>query len=261
MRKKNTPIAFGFAIAVLLGCSAPSNNTTEGEATVLVFSKTEGFRHESIEPGIEAIRKLGEQHNFQVEATEDASVFNEEKLKSFLVIIYLNTTQDVLNPNQQVQMERFIQAGGGFVGVHAAADTEYDWPWYGKMVGAYFDGHPSDPNVRKATLRVLDTNHAATDPLPKDWVRADEWYNYKSINEANNVLINLDESTYEGGTNGESHPISWYKEYDGGRMFFTGLGHTEESYSEPLFLQHLMGGIRYAMGAGTPVDYSQAYAE
>ncbi|MGB3586459.1 MAG: ThuA domain-containing protein [Tunicatimonas sp.] len=260
MNRKNIFIAFGLAAAVLLGCST-SPATNEGDATVLVFSKTEGFRHESIEVGIEAIRKLGEQHNFQVEATEDAGVFNEEKLKDFLVVIFLNTTQDILNPEQQVQMERFIQAGGGFVGVHAAADTEYDWPWYGELVGAYFNGHPSDPNVREATLRVIDANHAATDPLPKDWIRADEWYNYKSINKENNVLINLDESTYEGGTNGEIHPISWYKEYDGGRMFFTGLGHTEESYSEPLFLQHLAGGIEYAIGEGIPVDYSQAYSE
>ncbi len=260
MKKKKTCIAFGFAIAILLGCSTASS-TKESDATILVFSKTEGFRHKSIESGIEAIRKLGAQHNFQIEATEDASVFNEAKLKDFLVIIFLNTTQDILNAEQQVQMERFIQAGGGFVGVHAAADTEYDWPWYGKMVGAYFNGHPSDPNVREATLQIIDANHSATESLPKDWARADEWYNYKAINEENNILINLDESTYEGGTNGESHPISWYKEYDGGRMFFTGLGHTEESYSEPLFLQHLAGGIRYAIGTGTQVDYSRAYSE
>ncbi len=259
MKKKITFAVLGVAAVLLVYFTVFSSGKTE--INVLVFSKTEGFRHESIEPGIEAVKKLGEQYNFQVEATEDASVFNEEKLKDFHVIIFLNTTQDILNPEQQVQMERFIQAGGGFVGVHAAIDTEYAWPWYGKLVGAYFDGHPSNPNVREATLQVLNTNHSATDSLPKDWIYTDEWYNLKAINQENNVLINLDESTYEGGTNGENHPIAWYKEYDGGRMFYTGLGHTVESYSDPLFLKHLAGGIKYAIGAGTPVDYSQAYSE
>ncbi|MEM8970022.1 MAG: ThuA domain-containing protein, partial [Bacteroidota bacterium] len=163
MKKKITFAVLGVAAALLVYFTVFSSG--KNEINVLVFSKTEGFRHESIEPGIEAVKKLGQQHNFQVEATEDASVFNEERLKDFHVIMFLNTTQDILNPEQQVQMERFIQAGGGFVGVHAAADTEYAWPWYGKLVGAYFDGHPSNPNVRKATLRVLNANHAATDSL------------------------------------------------------------------------------------------------
>ena len=153
---------------------------------------------------------------------------------------------------EQGELEQFIRDGGGFVGIHAAADTEYEWPWYGKLVGAYFNGHPNDPNVREATLRIVDDQHPATEPLPQDWTRSDEWYNYKNINPENEVLINLDESTYEGGTNGESHPISWYKEYDGGRAFFTGLGHTVESYTDSLFLAHLAGGIQYAIGASTP---------
>lgn len=236
-------------------------SSSKNEINVLVFSKTGGFRHESIEPGIAAVKKLSQQLDFRVEATEDASVFNEEKLKDFEVVMFLNTTGDILDAEQQVQLERFIQSGGGFVGVHAAADTEYAWPWYGKLVGGYFDGHPSDPNVRQATLHVVNPNHAATDSLPKTWERADEWYNYKTLNEANQVLIKVDESTYGGGTNGDNHPMSWYKEYDGGRAFYTGLGHTVESYSDPLYLKHLAGGIRYAIGAGTPVDYSKAYSE
>ncbi len=236
-------------------------SSSKNESKVLVFSKTAGFRHESIEPGIEAIKKLGSQHHFKVEATEDASVFNENYLKDFQVIIFLNTTGDILDPVRQSQVERFIQAGGGFVGIHAAADTEYAWPWYGKLVGAYFDGHPNNPNVREATLHITNPNHLATDSLPETWTRADEWYNYKAINPENNTLINLDESSYGGGTNGDNHPMAWYKEYDGGRAFYTGLGHTNESYNDPLYLNHLLGGIRYAMGTGNPVDYSKAYAE
>lgn len=258
--KKNAIFYILLATAGLLAaCTASSSS--KNEVNVLVFSKTGGFRHESIEPGIAAVKKLGKQLNFQVEATEDASVFNEEKLKNIEVVLFLNTTGDILDAEQQVQLERFMQAGGGFVGVHAAADTEYDWPWYGKLVGGYFSGHPSDPNVRQATLHVVNPNHRATDSLPDSWVRADEWYNYKTLNQANQVLIKVDESTYEGGTNGDNHPIAWYKEHDGGRAFYTGLGHTVESYTEPLFLKHLAGGIQYAIGEGTPVDYSQARSE
>ncbi len=258
--KKKIAISSALVVAALL-LYFTVFSSSKNEVNVLVFSKTADFRHESIESGIEAIKKLGKQRDFRVEATEDATVFNENKLKDFEVIVFLNTTGDILDQVQQSQVERFIQAGGGFVGVHAAADTEYAWPWYGKLVGAYFDGHPNNPNVREATLNIVDGNHAATDSLPDTWTRSDEWYNYKAINEENNVLIKLDESTYEGGTNGDNHPISWYKDYDGGRAFFTGLGHTVESYADPRFLNHLAGGIQYAIGAGTPVDYSKAYAE
>ena len=256
MKKKIILPALAVVAGLLAGCTAESSN--QNEVNVLVFSKTGGFRHESIEPGIAAVKKLSQQLDFQVEATEDATVFNEEKLKDFEVVMFLNTTGDILDAEQQVQLERFVQAGGGFVGVHAAADTEYDWPWYGKLVGGYFSGHPNDPNVREAALHIVNPNHAATDSLPESWTRADEWYNYKTLNEANQVLIKIDESTYEGGTNGDNHPMAWYKEYDGGRAFYTGLGHTAESYAEPLFLKHLAGGLRYAIGEGNQVDYSQA---
>ncbi|MFP4342153.1 MAG: ThuA domain-containing protein [Cyclobacteriaceae bacterium] len=255
---------FGIVALLLLGAVVlyfTVFSSEKREAKVLVFSKTEGFRHESIEPGIEAIKSLGDQHDFTVEATEDAGIFTDDQLKDFSTLIFLNTTGDILDQNQQVAMERYLQAGGGFVGVHSAADTEYAWPWYGKLVGAYFNGHPNDPNVREATLRVINRNHPATDSLPTDWTRYDEWYNYKAINPKNQVLIKVDESTYEGGTNGENHPMSWYKEYDGGRAFYTGLGHTSESYSDPLFLNHLLGGIRYAIGANTPLDYGKAYSD
>lgn len=231
------------------------------EVKVLVFSKTEGFRHESIEAGIEAIKKLGAENDFTVEVTEDATVFNESFLKDFMAVVFLNTTGNVLDPVQQSQMERFIQAGGGYIGIHSATDTEYGWPWYGKLVGAYFESHPMNPNVQEAKVKVVQPNHAATDSLPESWTVADEWYNYKSLDPTNTILITVDESTYEGGTNGTNHPIAWYKEYDGGRSFYTGMGHTNEQFYNSKFLSHLLGGIKYAIGLGQPVDYSRAYAE
>ena len=225
---------------------------------ILVFSKTEGFRHESIEAGKTAILKLAADNGFSVDTTEDASWFKEKTLAKYNVVVFLNTTGDILNNAQQLEFNRFIQAGGGFVGIHAAADTEYDWPWYGKLVGAYFNGHPNNPNVREADIHVVDKEHVCTSMLPDVWHRNDEWYNYKDINPNINVLMNLDETSYEGGTNGENHPIAWYHEFDGGRSWYTGSGHTNESFEEELFLQHLLGGIEYAAGPRTAVNYNNA---
>ncbi|MEL6865600.1 MAG: ThuA domain-containing protein [Bacteroidota bacterium] len=230
--------------------------SSKKEIKVLVFSKTEGFRHESIAAAQQAIFKLGQQHQFSVDTTEDATYFKESQLKNYNVVIFLNTTGDVLNDAQQLEFNRFIQAGGGFVGIHAAADTEYDWPWYGQLVGAYFNGHPNNPNVREAIIQRKNQDHPASKRIPLVWRRKDEWYNYKQINPSIKVLLNLDETSYEGGTNGPNHPIAWCHEFDGGRSFYTGLGHTEESYQEAEMLDHLWGGIDYAAGPGQPVNYN-----
>lgn len=212
---------------------------------VLIFSKTAGFHHNSIAVGIPAIIKLGQKNNFDVDTTTNASKFTLANLKQYAAVIFLSTTGDVLNDEQQKAFEQYIKSGGGFVGVHAATDTEYGWLWYGDLVGAYFKSHPKQ---QEATLHVVDRNFIATKHLPAEWKRFDEWYNYKYIAKGLHVLITIDEKSYTGGENGENHPMAWYHEYDGGRAFYTELGHTDESYSDPLYLQHLLGGIKYAMG-------------
>ncbi|TAG99634.1 MAG: PKD domain-containing protein [Sphingobacteriales bacterium] len=224
---------------------------------VLVFSATKGFRHSSIGVGKLALLKLGTEHNFTVDTTEDASAFNEDNLKKYAAVVFLNTTGDVLNNTQQNDFERYIQAGGGFLGVHAAADCEYTWPWYGKLVGAYFKSHPA---TQKAKLIVKDKSNLATKHLPDVWERTDEWYNFKTppTELEVKVLIAIDESSYEGGENGAYHPMAWYHEYDGGRAFYTEFGHTDESYADPNYLQHLLGGLVYAIGDGKALDYSKA---
>ena len=155
---------------------------------------------------------------------------------------------DVLGADQEQAFKNYINNGGNYMGIHAASDTEYDWPWYGKLVGAYFTSHPNDPNVREAKMNVVNRQHLSTSHLNDTWERNDEWYNYKNINPDMNVLIYLDETSYEGGTNGDNHPIAWYYEFDGGRVFYTGGGHTKESYDEPDFQKHLIGGINYCLG-------------
>lgn len=211
---------------------------------VLVFSKTSGYRHGSIEEGIKTIKALGAQNNFKVDATENAEKFTSDTLNQYAAVIFLNTTGDVLTNTQQEAFERYIRSGGGYVGVHSASDTEYDWPWYGNLVGRYFDGHPA---IQKATLTINNHAHPSTQELPNSWERTDEWYNFKTPFPSHlNVLITLDETTYSGGTMGNPHPIAWYHQYDGGKSFYTAMGHTNESYNEPLFRKHLLGGIFWA---------------
>ncbi len=220
---------------------------------VLVFSKTAAFRHASIPAGIEAIKQLGSENNFSVDATEDSTVFTDKNLAQYKAIIFLSTTGDVLNESQQTAMENYIHHGGGFVGIHAASDTEYGWPWYGKLVGAWFSAHP--PGIHPATVKLEDPNAPSTSSLPLTWSRTDEWYNFRTNPRENgvHVLATLDESTYEGGTMHGDHPISWCHEFDGGRSWYTAMGHTAESFHDPLLLFHILGGIEYAAGTdGTP---------
>ena len=228
---------------------------------VLVFSKTLGWKHSCIPYAISAIKKLGEENGFEVDTTTDASLFTDELLKKYSAVIFNSTSGNVLNNLQQTAFERYIQSGGGFVGIHGAAITEYDWPWYGQLMGAFFAHHPNNPNVRKGAIDVVDKKHPATENLPDRWERMDEWYNYTSFYPGIKVLANLDENSYDGGTHGSKHPITWYHEYDGGRAFYTGAGHTDESYTDPTFLKQLMGGIKYAIGDAKPLDYSKAYAK
>lgn len=212
---------------------------------VLVFTRTAGFRHASIPEGIAAIRALGERFGFDVHATEDPAWFNTRALWAYDAVVFLSTTGDVLDDRQQAAFERYIRSGGGYVGVHAASDTEYDWPWYGRLVGAYFQSHPA---IQDATIHVLDQTHIATSMLPAAWVRRDEWYNFRAGPTEVDILARLDETTYTGGTMNNDHPIIWCHVFDGGRAFYTAGGHTSESFHEPLFLQHLAGGIFWAAG-------------
>ncbi|MBG9374758.1 ThuA domain-containing protein [Panacibacter sp. DH6] len=251
--KKFVPLLI---LAVVVIVYAACSNKRSGRPRVLVFAKTTAFRHSAIPNGKAAIIKLGEENGFDVDTTESADYFTEDSLKNYAAVVFLNTTENVLNYRQEAAFERYIQAGGGYVGVHSATDTEYDWGWYGRLVGAYFNGHPKP---QKAKFIIKDKDFPATKFFTDTvWERTDELYNFKKINPDIHVLITIDEASYEGGTNGAVHPMSWYHDYDGGRAFYTELGHTEDSYTEPNYLKHLLGGIQYAMGDNEELDYKKA---
>jgi glucose/arabinose dehydrogenase/PKD repeat protein len=240
-------LAAGLLVAT--AATVPPPASAAEPYSVLVFSKTAGFRHDSIPAGIAAIRELGDQHGFTVTATEDAGAFTDANLARFRAVVWLSTTGDVLDSSQQAAFERYVRAGGGYAGVHAAADTEYDWPWYGELVGAYFHSHP---HQQQAAVEVEDATHPSTSHLPARWSRFDEWYNYRANpRDSVHVLATLDESSYDpgGGAMGDDHPISWCQDHDGGRAWYTGMGHTIESYADPAFRQHLLGGIQTVAGA------------
>lgn len=241
MKKYIVLLSALFVAVVCFSYSVPKK-----KISILVFSKTAGYRHASIKEGKIALLKLGLDNNFSVDTTEDAAFFTDKNLKKYNAVVFLSTTGNVLNNDQQEAFTKYIQSGKGFVGIHAATDTEYDWDWYAKLVGANFLSHPK---TQKARLNIIDKTNISTAHLPAIWERTDEWYNFKKINPETKIIMTIDETSYEGGKNGNNHPMAWYHEYDGGKSFYTALGHTPESYVDPLFLQHLLGGIKYAAGS------------
>ncbi len=225
----------------------------QNQFSVLLFIKTVGFEHPSIDDAVQAITLMGNENEFSVTVSDQASSFTVSNLQSFDAVVFLMTTGDVLNDTEQSAFEHYIQNGGGYVGIHSASDTEYDWPWYGALVGAYFNNHPA---IQSATINIENKTHPSSQNLPSPWIRTDEWYNFQSNPRDNpniNVLATLDESTYNGGNMGDDHPVIWYQPYDGGRSWYTALGHTAASYTETDFLDHLLGGIKYAAGVA-PAD-------
>lgn len=239
------------ALSLAAGLAAPAE-----QFKALLFTKTAGWHHDSINAGVTAIQALGQLHDFEVFWTADANrVMNDRELAQYKVVIFLCTTGDALNDEQQAAFERYIKGGGGFVGIHSASDTEYDWPWYRKMVGYMFHIHPA---VQTATLKVLDPNFPGMDRLAKRFLFTEEWYEFgapESSPNPLNFLLAVDEKTYqpaakwgpkEGKGMGDFHPISWYQEYDGGRAFYTALGHLPATYGDAAFMHHVYGGIYWA---------------
>ena len=237
------------AVLCLLFIASPSAAQDAGHKgegpRILVFTKTNGYRHQSIEKGVATLRELCQILEATMEHTEDSLQFNPRALSAYKLVVFLSTTGDVLGPDQEQAFMGFMARGGSFMGIHAATDTEYGWPWYGALVGAYFESHPEQ---QEATLQVVNRDHPSTSDMPVHWSHFDEWYNFRDLQPDINVLINLDESSYQGGSNGTSHPIAWYHSYGGGRSFYTGLGHTEAAFEDPNFRRHLSGGLRYCLG-------------
>jgi type 1 glutamine amidotransferase len=224
--------------------AAPPPPPVQRSPSVLVFTRTEGFRHDAIAGAVRALRAGG----LRVTRTEEPARLTLRALRRHDALVFLLTTGDVLDPPQERAVERYVRGGGGWVGVHSAADTEYDWPFYGTLLaGAWFRGHPA---VQPATIRVRSRD-PSTAHLPSRWRRTDEWYAFRvRPRRPARVLLALDEASYAPGEHGMGgdHPIAWSRRVGRGRAWYTGLGHTRESYRERAFRRHLLGGIRWASG-------------
>ena len=215
-------------------------------ARVLVYSRTTGYRHASIPAAARAIRELGAEHGFAVEHTEDPMQFTDANLARFSAVVFLSNTQVVLDSVQRAAFQRYYRAGHGWVGIHASSNAEIDWPWYGDLMGAFFRQHPK---VQSGIVSVVEAAHPSTQCLPAKWERPDEWYNFKTQPVAGtHILVTLDEKSYDGGTMGALHPLAWYHEFEGGRAWYTAMGHFDEHYTDPVYRSHIAGGILWAIG-------------
>jgi cytochrome c len=248
--KKRFVVPFVSAFILLV----TSCNQTHNHPHVLVFSKTKGYRHESISKGRLALQQLGRANGFEVDTTENADMFNEHDLKKYAAVVFLCTTGDVLDYKQEIAFERFIQSGGGFAGIHSATETEFDWGWFRDLAGANSD---DQPEAQVSAINVVGNTHSSTKDLPSTWNTTDKWYHHKNLGNEVTPLLIVEEKASAGGTMTNDQSIAWYHEFDGGRAFCTGLGHAESSYTDSLFLKHVLGGIEYAIG-NNKLDYSKA---
>lgn len=236
---------------MMLGLSLETFAQSNPQFRVLVFSRTKGFRHQSIPDGVVALKKLARDQIFDIYTTEDESYITDKNLERYDVMVMMSTTGTIFNDEQKAVIQRFVQAGNGIVGIHSATDTEYEWPWYTKLIGAQFLNHPHQQTLK---LNVVNREHPATYHLPEKWVWSDEIYAFKNFNPDVKVLITADERTYDPKNGmGEFHPMSWTNEYDGGRIFYTAMGHTDWAFLDDDFLKHIYGGIWWA-AKGFPID-------
>jgi type 1 glutamine amidotransferase len=233
-------------ILLLIGVLEPITNASSQPLSgkmVLIFSKTAVFRHESIKDGKAMFLQMSATENFKADTTEDASLFTKENLKQYDVVVFMSTTGDVLNESQQQAFQWYLGTGKSFLGIHAADDTEYDWPWYNELVGAYFHNHP---NPQTAIYSNLRKDHPAMQGWPASFSRYEELHNFKSVKvERKDVILAVDEKSYTGGEMGEFHPMAWCRKFGGGRMFYTALGHHPETYSDPDFRNHISGALKW----------------
>ncbi|MFM9371202.1 ThuA domain-containing protein [Streptomyces sp. Da 82-17] len=241
------------ALLLALGVSSVPTPAQAAPFRVLVFSKVTNFYHDSIPAGIAAIEKLGSEHGFEVEATDDAGAFTDANLSRFQAVVFNNTNStpekgDLLNAEQRAALQKYIRGGGGWVGLHAASASERDWDWYEGLVGAIFDKHPA---VQTGRIKVLDQAHPSTKGLPELWERSEEWYNWRAnpTGKVHTLAQIKVRDGISGLDEGVDHPWSWCQNYDGGRSWFTAGGHDKSAFSEAGFLKHLLGGIEWAAGA------------
>jgi len=234
-----------FSVLCLLLILVFSGIAQDKKINVLVFSKTSGYRHNSIPSGLKMLSDLALERKWLLTATENADLFTPDFLKNFDVVVFLNPTQEVLNDQQQKDFEAFMNTGKGFVGIHAAADCEYEWPWYGQLNGAFFKTHPK---CQAGTVIFENTDHPSMAPFKgmTTYRTVDEWYTFKENPRSKvHVLARLDETSLDAETLKDDkwkmgdHPLIWYQEMGQTRSYYTVFGHTPEAFQDPKVKEHI----------------------
>jgi type 1 glutamine amidotransferase len=218
---------------------------------VLLFTKSLDFHHLSIQNGVSMFKELSQDNHFGLTWTEQSDFFdNQDQLNSMDVIVFMNTSGDILNDNQRVALQEYMRQGGNFVAIHSASFTMMEWPWYIELVGGVWNRHPN-PGIWTGVINNEKADHPSAFHLPEKWLVTEEWYNYLEVSDNIEVVLSVDETTYPGGKMPGYHPIAWYQEnFEGGRSFHTGLGHPEGIYDEPWFRQHILGAVWWAATGG-----------
>ena len=244
---------FALGAALLTGlaaCASTDPHTPPVAASsatpgrVLVFTHTAGFRHDSIPVTVETLQALGRGTGLEVDTTGDPAMFDDATLSRYVAVVFAHTTREVLARPQQAAFERYVAGGGGFMGVHAAADSGYTWPWYGELVGAWFARHPEGLQL----VRVVFEDGAGPDGL-QDWRVTDEIYDYRRNPRPHvRVTASIDPASHPDGGMGDDHPIAWCHRNAGGPAWYTGLGHDAALYADPVFRAQLLRGLRYVSG-------------
>jgi type 1 glutamine amidotransferase len=206
----------------------------------------------AISAGITAVQKIGDENNIKVDVIADSTYFTEENLKKYAAVIFISAGPRGLDTAGKIELQRFIEAGGGFVGVHSISYG--NWQWYAKLMGAVEKSHPEP---QEAIVTAFDRANTLFQNTPDKWVIKDEFYNFRDIQSDLNILLTVDESSYMGGELGKYHPMCWYHEYDGGRAFYMAFGHFSYHYTDAVYLKYLTGGIKYAVGNNVKLDYSK----
>ena len=239
-----------FSLLALEGNAQNDKPEFEKSIHVLVFTKTEGYRHESISSGLKMLYDLSKKQNWVITATENAQLLRDDFLATFDVAVFINPTGNAICDAGKAAFEKWMDSGKGFVGIHSATDFEYDWEYYGNLCGAYFKTHPAS---QEATIVFENTDHPAMKPFKgmKSYTTFDEWYTFKENPRPNvNVLATLDENSIKQFSNDNfrmgDHPIIWFHEKNGVRSFYTGLGHTHEAFQDKLIVEHIKNAINWA---------------
>jgi len=266
---RNALLAIILLCITVLNVAAKNNGISLKKTKVLVYTKNGvGFVHDNIASAVACIQKLGQEEGFKVDVTDKASVFTEENLKQYTMLIFPSTNNDVFDTDtQRLAFRRYIEAGGGFVGIHSVTGTERKWTWFKQMLGCTFAMHDF---YQKFSVKVIAPNHPSVQGLPKVWIREDECYFGKELHPGIIVVMAHDLKTLDGGKNNIYasaagpfnllYPAVWYQNFDGGNIWITTLGHSKESYSEPIFVKHILNGIKFVASQAKKLDFTKAYA-